>query len=330
MVARGTPRVRALWRSGWSMSGAKGNIAAVCPPPFSCRVEAHGMMPDLPIDRIVDVIVDELLRSGIGTRAAMAAADARPAVALPRRLASVIDHTLLKPDAARAAIERLCQEALEFGFATVCVNPVWVATCAALLRADALRSRLTEAQRSVLRESPGLPAVCSVVGFPLGASATASKAFEARRAIGDGAAEIDMVLNIGALKSGDLLQAARDVEAVVAACRESGVPTKVIIETALLTAEEKVAACTIARAAGAAFVKTSTGFASAGATVDDVRLMRRIVGAGMGVKASGGIRDLETMRAMLEAGATRIGTSAGVAIVGEAAGDHRPAPAGRD
>jgi deoxyribose-phosphate aldolase len=281
---------------------------------------------DRRIDRIVDVIVDELLRSGIATRRAPRAAPAAK-VGGPSRMAAVIDHTLLKPDATRSDIERLCREALEFGFATVCVNPVWVGACAALLRSEALRGSLSDAQRSRLRDRPDGTGVCSVVGFPLGASTTDAKAFEARRAIADGATEIDMVLNIGALKSGGLLQVARDVEAVAAAGRDLGVPTKVIIETALLTAEEKVAACTIARAAGAAFVKTSTGFAASGATVDDVRLMRRVVGDRLGVKASGGIRDLAAARAMLQAGATRLGTSAGVAIVGEEAGEHRSTPA---
>jgi deoxyribose-phosphate aldolase len=293
------------------------------------NAEVNARMPELQIDRVVEIVVDELLRSGIGPRSAVDVPVPRMAGATPDRIAAVIDHTLLKPDATLRDVERLCREALEFAFATVCVNPVWVPACAALLRSEALHSSVPESQRSLLRRLPGVPGVCSVVGFPLGANTIDAKAFEARRAIGDGATEIDMVLNVGALKSGDLLQVARGLQAVVGAGREAGVPTKVIIETALLTADEKVAACTIARAAGAAFVKTSTGFAAAGATVDDVRLMRRVVGDRLGVKASGGIRDLATARAMLDAGATRIGTGAGVEIVREAAGDHRPAPAGR-
>jgi deoxyribose-phosphate aldolase len=216
-------------------------------------------------------------------------------------VAAMIDHTLLKPDATRTEIEALCREAAEYAFASVCVNPTWVATCARLLRGTNVK-------------------VCSVVGFPLGATTPDTKGYETRRVIFDGAAEVDMVINIGALKSGDLRLVERDIEAVTAPCRESGVVSKVIIEAALLTDDEKVSASTLAKAAGADFVKTSTGFASGGATVADVALMRRVVGSEMGVKAAGGVRDLEGLKAMVAAGASRIGASAGVRIVQESRG----------
>jgi deoxyribose-phosphate aldolase len=212
-----------------------------------------------------------------------------------------IDHTLLKPDATRIEIETLCREAAEFGFATVCVNPCWVATAARLLRASK-------------------SATCSVVGFPLGATTPDVKHYETRRAIFDGAAEIDMVINIGALKSGDLRLVERDIEAVTAPCREAGVLSKVIIEAAYLTDQEKITASTLAKAAGADFVKTSTGFGPGGATVADVALMRRVVGADMGVKAAGGVKDFASLEAMVAAGATRVGASAGVRIVQQSRG----------
>jgi deoxyribose-phosphate aldolase len=228
----------------------------------------------------------------------------------PGDVAAMIDHTLLKPDATRAEIEQLCREAAELRFASVCVNPTWVALCARLLRESGVR-------------------VCSVVGFPLGAATADVKRFETQRAIFDGATEVDMVVNIGALKSGDLRVAERDIEAVTGPARECGVLSKVIIEAALLTDEEKVTACTLAKAAGADFVKTSTGFASGGATAADVALMRRVVGSDMGVKAAGGVRDYEGLKALVAAGATRIGASAGVKIVresrGEATGATTPA-----
>ena len=214
----------------------------------------------------------------------------------------MIDHTLLKPDATRAEIEKLCQEAAEFKFATVCVNPTWVALAAARLQGSGV-------------------GVCSVVGFPLGATTPDVKHYETRRAIFDGAREIDMVINVGALKSGDLRVVERDIEAVVQPCRDCGVVSKVIIEAAYLTDEEKVTACTLAKAAGADFVKTSTGFGPGGATVADVALMRRVVGADMGVKAAGGVRDYEGLKAMVAAGASRGGASAGVKIVREARGE---------
>ncbi len=216
-------------------------------------------------------------------------------------IARLIDHTLLAPDAMREQIETLCDEAIEYDFATVCINPAWVALCARRLAGSGV-------------------GVCTVVGFPLGASSTDAKQFEARRAIFDGAREVDMVINVGALKSGDFRLVERDINAVVEACRECGILSKVIIEAALLTDEQKVTACTLAKAAGADYVKTSTGFGPGGATVADVALMRHVVGADMGVKASGGVRDLAALRAMVAAGATRIGTSAGVKILREAAG----------
>jgi deoxyribose-phosphate aldolase len=218
-------------------------------------------------------------------------------------VAAMIDHTLLKPDATKSEIEELCREASEFGFASVCVNPTWVATCARRLKGSGV-------------------AVCSVVGFPLGATTADTKQYETRRAIFDGAREIDMVLNVGALKSGDLHLVEQDIRAVTSACRESNVLSKVIIETALLTEEEKVKACTLAKAAAADFVKTSTGFGPGGATASDVALMRRVVGEEMGIKASGGVRTLEGVKAMVAAGATRIGASAGVRIVRESRGQQ--------
>jgi deoxyribose-phosphate aldolase len=221
-------------------------------------------------------------------------------------VATMIDHTLLKPDATRKEIEALCREASEYGFASVCVNPTWVALCARLLAGGGAKT--------------GQTVVCSVVGFPLGATTADTKHYETRRAIFDGAREIDMVINVGALKSGDLRVVERDIEAVTAPCRESDAISKVIIEAALLTDDEKVTACTLAKASGADFVKTSTGFGPGGATVADVALMRRVVGEEMGVKAAGGVRDLEGLKAMVAAGATRIGASAGVRIVQESRG----------
>ena len=227
-------------------------------------------------------------------------------------VAGLIDHTLLKPEASRQDIEKLCQEAAAHRFATVCVNPAWVAICARLLRGNGV-------------------GVCTVVGFPLGATVADVKHFETQRVIFDGATEVDMVINIGALKSGDLRTVERDIEAVTAPCRAAGIVSKVIIEAAYLTDEEKVTACSLSKAAGADFVKTSTGFGPGGATVADVALMRRVVGQDMGVKAAGGVRDLEGLKAMVAAGASRVGASAGVKIVQENAGRPSPAePAGND
>lgn len=212
-----------------------------------------------------------------------------------QNLAALIDHTLLKPDASRKAIEQLCREANEYRFAAVCVHPCWITTCLQILDKDIT--------------------IATVVGFPLGANTTAIKVAEAREACNAGAREIDMVLNVGALKGGEYQYVADEIAAIVAAVAPSLV--KVIIETALLSDEEKQTACRLALEAGAHFVKTSTGFSKGGATVEDVRLMREIVGTRMGVKASGGIRTLEDALNMIAAGANRLGTSSGVAIINE-------------
>jgi deoxyribose-phosphate aldolase len=210
-------------------------------------------------------------------------------------LASLIDHTLLKPDATRADIETLCREAAQFCFASVCVNPNWVPLCRELLRGSGVK-------------------VCTVIGFPSGAHAPDVKAYEARRAVEQGAEEIDMVINIGALKSKDYALVEQDIRGVVQSGGRDTV-VKVILETALLTREEKIMASSLAKAAGADFVKTSTGFAGGGATVEDITLMRETVGPEMGVKASGGVRTRDDAEKMVAAGATRLGASAGVKIV---------------
>jgi deoxyribose-phosphate aldolase len=222
---------------------------------------------------------------------------------VPTDLARYIDHTLLRPDAVAGDIDKLCAEAAEFRFAAVCINPTWVHRAAEKLRDSDV-------------------GVASVVGFPFGATPTEIKVFEARRAIRDGAREIDMVINIGALKSGMQAQVRDDIARVADACHEAGAICKVIIETALLTDEEKVIACRLAQLAKADFVKTSTGYAKGGATVYDVALMRETVGPKMGVKASGGIRTAEDVQDMIAAGATRIGASAGVKIVTGEKGGH--------
>lgn len=224
---------------------------------------------------------------------------------VPRDLARFIDHTLLRPDATADDIDTLCDEARKYEFAAVCVNPTWVRRCAQHLRGSNVR-------------------VASVVGFPFGAGTTEVKAMEARRAIRDGAREIDMVINIGALRSGDHDLVRRDIEKVSDACHEAGALGKVIIETALLNDEEKVVASHLARLAKADFVKTSTGYGPGGATVHDILLMRETVGPKLGIKASGGIRSAEDVREMIAAGATRIGASASVQIVtGGKPGDGR-------
>lgn len=231
-----------------------------------------------------------------GGRGAESASRAGGAAALsPADLIRYIDHTLLRPDATQAQVEKLCAEAIEYRFYSVCVNSSRVAYCGRKLRGSGVK-------------------VCAVVGFPLGAMESRSKNFETRNAIENGADEIDMVLNVGALKSGDLKTVEEDIRAVLRACRQTTV-LKVILECALLTDQEKVLACQIAKKAGAHFVKTSTGFAESGATVQDVALMRRTVGPQMGVKAAGGIRTYEIAVAMIQAGATRIGASASIAIV---------------
>jgi deoxyribose-phosphate aldolase len=252
------------------------------------RCQCHSVLSECCPDRLQGVLAAGATRVGVYATGGA-----------PSGVASMIDHTLLKPDATRREIEDLCREAAQFQFATVCVNPAWVALAAERLR--------------------GTPVgVCSVVGFPLGATTADVKGYETRRAIFDGAREIDMVINVGALKSGDLRVVERDIEAVTTPCRECGVLSKVIIEAALLTDDEKVTACTLAKAAAADYVKTSTGFGPGGATAADVALMRRVVGADMGVKAAGGVRDLEAVKAMVAAGATRVGASAGVKIVQQA------------
>ena len=219
-------------------------------------------------------------------------------------LASLIDHTLLKPDATREEVEQLCREAAQFCFASVCVNPNWVALCREMLRGSGVK-------------------VCTVIGFPLGAHLPDIKAYETRRAIEQGAEEVDMVINIGALKSRDYALVEQDIHGVVNAAAGRAL-VKVILETSLLTRDEKVMGSTLAKAAGADFVKTSTGFAGGGATVEDVQLMRETVGPEMGVKASGGVRTKEDAEKMVAAGATRLGASAGVKIVrGEAAGEGK-------
>ena len=214
-----------------------------------------------------------------------------------KTIASMIDHTLLKPEATPAQIEKLCAEAAEYHFASVCVNPVYIPLAARLLKGTGVK-------------------VCCVVGFPLGAIAPEQKAAEAASCAAMGAEELDMVIHVGAAKAGDWALVQRDIAGVVKAA--AGRTVKVIIETCLLTDEEKVKACEAAKAAGAHFVKTSTGFSTGGATTHDIALMRKTVGPEMGVKASGGIRDYETAMAMIEAGANRIGASAGIAIVAAA------------
>jgi deoxyribose-phosphate aldolase len=261
---------------------------------FEPTATAKANLDDADVERIVARLA-ALLRPGAGA-AVPAAAPAPPVVDLAR----YIDHTILKPAATRDEVLKVCAEAREHGFRAVCVNPCWVKT--------------------VSEQLDGAPVLtCSVVGFPLGASASSIKAAEARQAIRDGAKEIDMVINVGALKGGDDALVLRDIRAVTEACADGGAICKVIIETVLLTDDEKIRACELARTARAHFVKTSTGFAGGGATARDVAMMAAAVrGAGMEVKASGGIRSYADARQMIEAGATRIGASASVAIVREA------------
>jgi deoxyribose-phosphate aldolase len=270
-------------------------LAASESAPAPSRCACHSLLYECCPDRLRGVLDAGATRLGLHATGGA-----------PGGVASMIDHTLLKPDATRKDIEALCREAAEYKFASVCVNPTWVATCAALLQGSGVK-------------------VCSVVGFPLGATTPDTKHYETRRAIFDGAREIDMVINIGALKSGDLRVVERDIEAVTFPCREAGVLSKVIIEAALLTDDEKITASTLAKAAAADYVKTSTGFGPGGATAADVMLMRRVVGEEMGVKAAGGVRDLEGLKAMVAAGATRVGASAGVRIVQESQGKQGPA-----
>jgi deoxyribose-phosphate aldolase len=213
------------------------------------------------------------------------------------KLAALIDHTALKPDTTQEQITKLCREALEYGFASVCVNPGYVKFCSEYLKNSTTK-------------------VCTVIGFPLGATTTATKVAEATEAIENGAHELDMVINVGAVKSGDFDFVKKDISAIVGVAKGKAL-VKVILETCLLTEEEKILCCKICKEAGASFVKTSTGFSTGGATVSDIKLMRSIVKPYLGVKASGGIRDYETAKAMVEAGASRIGASASIVIVKE-------------
>ena len=214
----------------------------------------------------------------------------------PAQIAALIDHTLLKPEAREAQIRQLCREAIEYGFASVCIHPTWVTTCASMLAGSPVK-------------------VCTVIGFPLGATLGVVKATETQAVIQLGAQEVDMVINVGRLKDQRYEDVYTDIAGVAQMAHANGALAKVIIETALLTTEEKIAACVISQQAGADFVKTSTGFSGGGATVDDIRLMRQVVGPTLGVKASGGIRTAVDAQQMVAAGATRIGASAGVRIV---------------
>src|SRR5258705_5627878 len=267
------------------LNGDSSGQAAVC----GCHLECFDRCPER-MHRIVDA---GAARIGLVLGQTSSASD----------WVSLIDHTLLKPEATDEDIKKLCEEAARYRFASVCVNPTWVRAASCNLRGT------------------GVP-VCTVIGFPLGATLADVKAYEARRAIFDGATEVDMVINVGALKSGDDCLVENDIRSVVEVAHEYEAICKVIIETALLTDDEKVRACLAAKKAGADFVKTSTGFAKGGATVADVALMRRTVGSELGVKASGGVKGLEDARAMVEAGATRIGASVGVKIAQEAAGQR--------
>ncbi|MBY7143341.1 deoxyribose-phosphate aldolase [Virgibacillus sp. NKC19-3] len=214
-----------------------------------------------------------------------------------KELAKYIDHTALKPDTTKEAIQQIVDEAISYEFASVCVNPYWVPYCYDRLKDTSVN-------------------VCTVIGFPLGATSTAAKVFETEQAIKDGAAEVDMVINVGELKSENDEAVKNDIKAIVNAAKGRAL-TKVIIETSLLTNEEKVRACQLAKEAGADFVKTSTGFSGGGATVEDVTLMRQTVGNEMGVKASGGVRDNKSAVEMVDAGATRIGASSSVDVIQE-------------
>ena len=265
------------------LNGESGDQAALC----GCTSECFNRCPER-MHRIVDA---GAARIGLILGQTGSARD----------WASLVDHTLLKPEATDEDIRKLCREAADYHFASVCVNPTWVRAASCNLRGT------------------GIP-VCTVIGFPLGATLADVKAYEARRAIFDGAREVDMVINVGALKSGDDCLVEHDIRSVVEVAHEYDAICKVIIETALLTDDEKVRACLAAKKAGADFVKTSTGFAKGGATVADVALMRRTVGSELGVKASGGVKGLDDARKMVEAGATRIGASVGVKIAQEAAG----------
>lgn len=268
------------------------------PPGATCKVEcSNGLCVKTCFDRVGDVVSAgaERLTSTLGN------------IPQDLNMAGMIDHTLLKPDATHDQIAQLCFEARKYNFASVCINPTHVKLCAELLKGSQVK-------------------VCTVIGFPLGATSTEVKVFETQNAIQNGATEIDMVINIGALKARDLETVARDIRGVVMAGHGAGALVKVIIETSLLNNEEKVLACLLAKEAGADFVKTSTGFSGGGATVDDISLMRKTVGPSLGVKASGGIRTREDAEKMVAAGATRIGASAGVKIVQTGTATPQPTP----
>ena len=245
------------------------------------------------IDKLIEKIAEEVYRKV--TSEAKAGSDIKGYINSGSTLASMIDHTMLKPAAAAEKIVKICREAREYKFASVCVRSSYASLVTETLDGSGVKT-------------------CCVIGFPLGAASTRSKIEETRDAVANGANEVDMVINIGALKSGNWDFVKKDVEAVVSAAKGKAL-VKVIIETCLLTDEEKVKACTVSKIAGADFVKTSTGFSTGGAKVEDVKLMRQVVGPGIGVKASGGVRDYKTAMAMVNAGANRIGTSSGIAIV---------------
>ena len=251
--------------------------------------------PSMDMELLVEKITEEIYRKLSNNVSLNESGASGPASCKGGGFCKMIDHTLLKADATKAEMQKLCQEAMDNRFISVCVNPSQIPLCRELLKGSDVK-------------------VCTVIGFPLGATSTKTKVFEAREAVENGATEVDMVINVGAAKSGDWDYVKNDIEMVAIAVSGRAL-LKVIIETSLLTDEEKVRVCAICKLVGADFVKTSTGFSTGGATVEDVRLMRKVVGSEMGVKASGGVRDVETAKAMVEAGATRLGTSSGVVIV---------------
>jgi len=250
------------------------------------------------IDKISDEIISKLKKLDKTDSISINSAEIKNTntVITPADVAHYIDHTLLKPDATEDQIKTLCEEAAKYGFYSVCVNSSWVEYCAKKLRGSQVK-------------------VCAVVGFPLGAMDSRTKAYETRNAIENGADEIDMVINVGALKNGNLKLVEEDLRAVMRACR-STTTTKAIIETCLLTDEEKIIASQLVKKVGYDFVKTSTGFSKAGATAQDITLMRRTVGPKMGIKAAGGIHNFEEALLMIQSGATRLGASAGIKIIG--------------
>jgi len=274
-------------------------------PPDSKNINDHALTPEQ-IKQITNAVREQLTKDGFLTGAgALQTSQKQPEAdesvppGVDQSLASKIDHTLLKPDATVDEVKRVCEEARKYHFATVCLNSMHIAVASQILKGSSTKP-------------------IAVVGFPLGTAASVAKAFEAREAIRLGAQEIDMVINIGALKGRDYALVFDDIKQVVEASKPFGV--KVILETSSLNEDQKITGCALAKAAGAAFVKTSTGFAAGGATVEDVALMRRIVGPDMGVKASGGIRTYEDAVNMIAAGATRIGASASIAIVTKQSG----------